>query len=530
MTAPMKETRAFLALAIAVLSCLASAFAGEPAQKGFHRRGFYLHGSWVMNYPFSVRTWERSDFAGMFRLLRGLGFNTVMIWPTAECAPMPLSPEDTRSLRTYRPVIEDAHRAELQCWIGFCPSVIAKAGIRSTPWRQRSLYSWMTTVHLDDPESGPGYLRHRAEVLRQFDNADAFVVIDGDPGGYPGAPVEEFMRILNADQAAVPKKLIIPWLWSGWGRAYDKGGFWSQPVEPQVTATLQALKSQPDKRWEIMPGRSHREGWANGRTNVKLAEQAGMIGQSTIMCYEAIEFEPTPPAAVLQFDLIRDNLREEGRFAATARGVFGNAQQPVMVLPNLYYFARGSADFSYLDKPEAEVLADLAHELGGDPAMLVPAWSCLKRTLEELPADLAQRLRALKLSSEFARNIPGGPARYVEILAAQVESRRELLEAVAVTPHDTAEAAGSLAKGASALVKWWQVHHYVGPGLATDPFAWRFIHGSQTTLLKRYAKRCSAFGPGVVSLAAQKLSEGGLLSKEEARQRLAELMDSKPTS
>jgi hypothetical protein len=511
-----------LALACVSIGMAASAAEGPP-RKGFDRRGFYLHGSWVTNYPFSVRSWERADFARMFRLLRGLGFNTVMMWPTPECAPMPLSEEDTRSLRKYRAVIEDAHGAGLKCWVGYCPSVIASEEIRSTPWPERSLYAYMTSVRLDDPKSGPAYLRHRSAVLRQFDNADAFVVIDGDPGGYPGAPVEEYLRILKADRATLPHKLVIPWLWSGWGRDHTKGGFWTQPVDPHVAATLQALKSQPGKPWEIMPGRSHRDGWANGRKNIELTEKAGMIAQSTIMCYEAIEFEPTPPAAVLQFDLIRANLTQEGRFAGTARGVFGNAQQPVMVLPNLYYFARGSADLGYLNKPEPEVLADLARELGGDPQVLVPAWPCLKRSLEELPSDLARKVRSLKLTGQFAANIPGGPARYVEILAAQVESRRELLEAAAVKPTNAREAADTLAKGAAALLKWWHVHRYVGPGRRSDPFQWRFIHGSQTGLLKRHAKLCAAFGPEVLTLAAKKLSDSNFLPEDQARQRLAEL-------
>jgi hypothetical protein len=452
-----------------------------------------------------------------------MGFDTVMIWPAQECAPIPLSRDDAQSLRKYRAVIEDAHSAGLQCWITSAPSVIVKAGIQSTPWAQRSLYAWMSTVRLDDPKIGPAYLQHRARVLRLFDNADAFVVIDGDPGGYPGAPVEEYMRILAADREVLPGKRIIPWIWSGWGRDHTKGGFWNQPIEPQVEATLQALKSQPGKPWEIMPGRSHREGWANGRKNVELAGKAGLIGQSTIMCYEAIEFEPTPPAAVLQFDLIRAILREEGQFAATARGVFGNTQQPVMVLPNLYYFARGSPDLSYLNTPETKVLADLARELGGDPAVLVPAWSCLKRSLPELPPDLARRVRSMKLTSPFARNIPGGPARYVEILAAQVESRRKLLEAVDRKPRNLAEAADSLAKGAAALIEWWHVHRYVGPGLSSDPFQWRFVHPSQTDLLKRHAKLCAAFGPEVVTTAAQELSRQNILPKDQARNRLAEL-------
>jgi hypothetical protein len=40
-----------------------------------------------MEHPFSVRSWQRQDFAAMSRLLHLLGFNAVMIWPTPETAP-----------------------------------------------------------------------------------------------------------------------------------------------------------------------------------------------------------------------------------------------------------------------------------------------------------------------------------------------------------------------------------------------------------------------------------------------------------
>ena len=96
--------------------------------------------------------------------------------------------------------------------------------------------------------------------------------------------------------------------------------------------------------WELLPGRSHREGWANGRVPLAETERAGLMPRSTIFCYEAIEFEPSEPAAAIQFDLIRQALKQESQFSSVAKGVFGNAQQPVMVLPNLYFFARGAAN------------------------------------------------------------------------------------------------------------------------------------------------------------------------------------------
>jgi hypothetical protein len=511
-------------LSVASVFLPGTALAQEaPATKtGFERRGFYLHGCWVMEHPFSVRSWDRQDFAQMFRLLKHLGYNTVMIWPTPETAPMPLSAEDTATLRSYRAVIDDAKATGLECWFTYCPNVISKEEVRALPWKDRSLYSTTHVVRFDDEAKAKTYLEHRQSILQLVDNADAYVVIDGDPGGYPGAPVEEYLRILKSDQQAVPGKRIIPWLWSGWGRDPGKN-FWAAPVAPPVRASLEALKKGMPGEFELLPGRSHREGFSNGRVPVAETEKAGLMPRSTIMCYEVIEFEPIQPAATLQFDIIRQVLKQESQLSSTAQGVIGNCQTAVLVLPNLYFFARGAADFRYLDKPEREVLADLARELGDTEGVLIPAWSCLKLTLADLPADLAGKVRALSLDTDFAKSIPGGPQRYVEIIAAQVLSRRQLLEAVAEKPTTPTEAAASLAKGAKALIDWWQVHHYVGMGRKGDPFGWSFVHASQVNILREHARRCAAISPEVIGMAAKLLAEDKVLTQEAAEARLKQL-------
>lgn len=491
---------------------------------GFQRRGFYLHGCWVMEYPFSVRSWKREDFAAMFRLLRILGFNTVMIWPTPEAAPMPLSEEDAATLRSYRDVVDDAKANDLECWLTYCPNVISKEEVRGLPWKDRSLYASTQVLRLSgDGTSATAYFHHRRSVLGLLDNADAVVVIDGDPGGYPGALPEEYLRILRNDQSAVPGKRVIPWIWSGWGRDTAGEGYWSTPVLPTVRASLEALKSRMTGEWELLAGRSHREDWANGRVPVAETERAGLMPRSTIFCYEAIEFEPSEPAAVIQFDLIRQALKQESPFSNVVKGVFGNAQQPVMVLPNLYFFARGAADPDYLGKSDNQVLMDLARELGDAEGVLIPAWSCLNLTLQDLPAGHSQKVRALELDTELARSIPGGPRLYVEILAAQLESRRGLLAATEAPPTNADQAASSLFEGSAALIRWWGVHRYVGMGRKGDPFQWRFIREDQLQLLREYASRCAAFGPGVITHAAGMLAGEGLLPADQAIRRLSEI-------
>ena len=52
---------------------------------------------------------------------------------------------------------------------------------------------------------------------------------------------------------------------------------------------------------------------------LELTERAGLTEKSVLMCYEIIEFEPTPPAVVLQFDDIRRVLRQEAPLLAKAQ-------------------------------------------------------------------------------------------------------------------------------------------------------------------------------------------------------------------
>jgi hypothetical protein len=304
-------------------------------------------------------------------------------------------------------------------------------------------------VRLDDPAEAAAYFAHRRAMMEIVNTADAYVTIDGDPGGCAGAQPQAWLDVFRADRAtldacgkAAARQPVIPWVWCGWGTEKVWGGDPNNPPEriaPFVKASLETLAAGMPEPWLLLPGRSIRENWANGRVNIALAEEVGLIPRSTLLLYEAIEYEPSIPGSNLQFADIRRMLRDEAGHAAAADGVFGNAQQPVMVLPNLYFFARAAADLSYLDTPDEEVLGDLADLLGGPRELLVPAWRCLELPLDRLPADLPDRLRNATLLGEAGRFIPGGARRYLDILAAEVESRRGFLGAIAKPAGASAE-------------------------------------------------------------------------------------------
>ncbi len=191
-----------------------------------------------------------------------------------------------------------------------------------------------------------------------------------------------------------------------------------------------------------------------------LAEKAGLMPYSSLILYDSIEGEPSPPNTKLQFENIRRALGQEGQYAGTARGCFGNCQTANLELPNIYFFVRGARDPGYLEKSAAAVLADLAAILGGPPELLLPAWSCHRLGLGQLPADLPQKLRRAELTGKAAQDIPGGPQSYLKILAAEVDSHRRLLQACNGPTKSEQEAAQRIADGVKAIVAWWTLHGY----------------------------------------------------------------------
>ncbi len=499
-----------------------------PGQPAFAHRGFYLHAGWEYAYPFAVRTWTRSDYDSMFALLARLGFDTVMLWPMMESVPPPLSTRDAEDLARFREVIGDAQQQGLACWLTQCANLTTRPEIASQPLAKRHLMPFAQPVRLDNPMQRDPYLAHRAALQKIVNNADAYVTIDGDPGGYPGAAPVDFLRVLEADHDTIARigthakrQKIVPWLWAGWGADWEKNGVWKEPLEPLTAPVLLELKRGMRGPWEILCGRSHREGWANGRTNIELAERANLIDRSVLLFYEVVEFEPTPPAAVIQFDLIRGAMRQELKHARTCRGCFANAQQPVMVLPNLYLFARAAWDPDYLDEPDGRVLDDCSEFFGGPSALLSPAWQCLRLPLHEIPADLPERLRETELNSEASGHIPGGPRLYLELLAKLVESRLRVLKAC----ESPACVPARLADAIAGAVDWWNVHRWAFDGAGPAEFRWSYTPVALSEPLKIWLKKQSSDASVLASHTAKELSARGILHEDDAHERVEELLE-----
>ena len=192
----------------------------------------------------------------------------------------------------------------------------------------------------------------------------------------------------------------------------------------------------------------------------------------------------------------------------------------VLALPNLFLFARGTKDPAYLDRSDTEVLRDFAQFLGGDPAVLLPAWQCLQRDLATLPADLPARLERSALTSAAAALLPGGAARYLQILAAFVRARLAVLQACGQAPAGESVAVDALYQATAALIAWWRVHRYVFTGENGTDFQWEFTHPELLAPLQTWMKQLTLPRDVLILHAARRLSATGDLTVDQAARLL----------
>jgi hypothetical protein len=175
--------------------------------------------------------------------------------------------------------------------------------------------------------------------------------------------------------------------------------------------------------------------------------------------------------------------------------------------------ARACWDLAYLDRSDEEGLKDCADFLGGPAEDLALAWQCLSLPLDRLPRDLPDRLRRARMTGEPASFLPGRAGRYMEILAAQTESRIGLLQAVEKPAADDAECASRIADGVAALKGWWNMHHYVMDGDPGTAFSWDFVRRDQTLLLADWASKNAGNRAVVIPAAAARLVKKHILGE-----------------
>jgi hypothetical protein len=130
--------------------------------------------------------------------------------------------------------------------------------------------------------------------------------------------------------------------------------------------------------------------------NLKTAREFNRLDRSVFFPYGAVETEPAPPMTVIKYATIRDRYRALAAYPGIA-GVMGNAQTPLVQLPNIHFFAELAWNPAYAERRDREGFRDLAAKLYPRVALeLAGAWYQLAGGDSAACAAAANRLDLLR--------------------------------------------------------------------------------------------------------------------------------------
>jgi hypothetical protein len=389
----------------------------------FAVRGIHLNG-WPLSYPYAFRSWKEEDWKRFVDIAWAQRVNLFYLWPFMEIMPVPLSAEDEAYLQEVRRVVDYAQNQRgMEVWIMQSANRIGTSdcGTRDPRFRAYWVNDCQKDMNPADPQQFERILKSFEAFYKIVNNADAFCMIDSDPGGWPQSPISDQLRIFNAarkllDRYSVggARTKLVDWMWTGWGRhkfftstdsvvaAYD----WTEknPDESDVAfmeETIRSFKSNLVEPWGLVAG------WETP-AYLEAAKIESVLSKTVYMPYGAIEREPSFPATNLGLEPIRKVLEQAADYPGL-RGVMGNNQLMLLQFPRTYYFFATAWEKEYEKRPEEEVMLDLAGQLYPDHKQLIAdSFLALRETDSERINAILANLEKMVRSGDAGRPGPIG--------------------------------------------------------------------------------------------------------------------------
>jgi hypothetical protein len=375
----------------------------EPS---FAVRGIHLNG-WPLNYPYAFRSWKEADWKRFVDIAWAQRINLLYLWPFMEILPVPLSADDEAYLQEVRRVVDYAQNQRgMEVWIMQSANRIGTSdcGTRDPRFRAYWVNECQRDMNPADPEQFARILKSFEALYKLVNNADAYVMIDSDPGGWPQSPLSDQAKIfqaarklLNAYSTHGTQARLVDWMHVGWGRhkfftstdsvvaAYD----WTDknPDESDVAfmgETIRNFKANLAEPWGLIAGQP---------PYLSVVQREQVLEETVYLPYGAIESEPAFPATNLGQDSVRKVFDRARQFPGL-RGVMGNNQLMLLQFPRTYYFFATAWNQEYESRPEAEVLLDLAEQLYPEQRSLIAdSFLALRETDAERINSVLSRLR-----------------------------------------------------------------------------------------------------------------------------------------
>jgi len=421
-------------------------------------RGFHMNGGWQLNHPYGFRTWTEDDWKRFVDIVWSQRGNLVFIWPYIETMTLPLSEQDQAYLEEFRRIVEYAQKQRgMEVWIMQSANRVAVTNCGEPDPRLRP--HWVDGCQKD---MNPADAMQFANIIRSFealyrvvDNADAFCLIDSDPGGWPQSPVSDQLKIFRAARNLLnryninsARTKLVDWMWLGWGRhkyfsatEHLVTGFdWSDqnPDKSDVAfmaETIRSFKSGLPEPWELVSGFPQ---------YLDAASQESVIQKTIFLPYGAIEMEPAFPATNMGFSSLRETLRIAVRYPGL-RGWMGNNELMLLQMPRSFYFMSSLWDYKLASQSESVSLRELARLLYPDHVTEIT--SAFQALQEKDPKVIRISVQNLMRIQEHRRDqiqpgaigrfLFGGNTMFITDLQMQLEirlSRQELISALQGTP------------------------------------------------------------------------------------------------
>jgi len=428
---------------LCLLACLSTGVqATSPTKEAIV--GMYVHTHWPYNHPYAARTWTYEDWRGYLMGLRELGYNTVLFWPLVETMPRRLTPSDQTHLKKIARVIDLArNELKMRFYLVLCPNLIADDAVAmQAEFEHRHFFHSDLRVDPKNAAAVEEMLARRADVLQPLAQADGVVIIDSDPGGYPGSTNREFVDLLVAHRRMLdslrPGIELVYWMHAGWpayGRFYATAEF-KRGTEAEFSEVLSLLKEKNPEPWSL----------AN---NLAAATALGLEDRVVTFRYGQIEQEPQFPLT----NFWAEKAHKAGSEAAP-RGIVGNAQSHILQLPNTFAFARGARN-QLLSPADFRQFANRL--VPGHSDTIALAWQALASKNPTTMVEAADRLADINAATLKGGDLQGlifrDPARYITDLVMQLHVAAAY-EALVVADKQNAPILEPLVKFLAAVRPW----------------------------------------------------------------------------
>ena len=407
--------------------------------------GMYVHAGWPYHHPYAARTWSVEDWRGYAGAMKQLGYNTLMFWPVVETMPEPLTQSDQAALDRFSQAIDVIHNElDMRLFITIAPNIGVKDTVASK-YSYEDRYYYESYVHLNpgDATQLTELMSHRVTLLEPLAQMDGLVIIDSDPGGYPGSTNEEFVLLFEEHRKLLdqlrPGIELIYWMWAGWqayARFFETATFrWGENSE--FLEVLNLLSQKNLEPWGLLNGLNY-------------AQQVGLQSKVIGLNYGSIEGEPAYPFTNFG----------GGGVSSAPRGAMGNAQNHALQLPNTYAFARRAQRLPLATNNYIRFANDL---ISGQGALIVQAWQTLSSSNSQTLKTMADQLEALNneqlTHGSFGGLLFGDPQRFINDLVMQLRVKASLKEVTFSTECSNESGFFESYQSLVSKVQTWQNQH-----------------------------------------------------------------------